>query len=236
MTMLTVGPDEGPIPSSFSFVINLVKSTHSTAIGKHQASTFNISVPEPKLSAHHPPVAASLAYANSCAPNGTHARGLNRARVRAGLLKICETGSPLYAFDEGIDFEIFTVSGTPVGTALPGTHQPFSHHPQVRQGEQRGLLRDVFRQTTKAHFRITKLALDHAKRVLNRGPHLRFRVFDLAAHAPDQALFSVLFITAGPGGNRPDHLAPFMFGTLVYTGVTGIARDVRFLTMEQLNV
>ena len=40
--------------------------------------------------------------------------------------------------------------------------------------------------------RITKLALDHAKGMFNLGPHLRFGVFDLAAHATDQALLCML--------------------------------------------
>lgn len=65
-------------------------------------------------------------------------------------------------------------------------------------------------------------------------PHLRFRVFDLASHAPDQTLFCVLFIAAWSGGNRPDHLAILMLGTFVQDGVTGVATHVSFLTVQQL--
>ena len=79
-----------------------------------------------------------------------------------------------------------------------------------------------------------KLAFDHAKRVFNFGPYLRFRIFNLAPHTTNQTLFSVLFIAAWPGGNRPDHPTILMLGTLVHAGVTGIARDVSFLAMQQL--
>jgi hypothetical protein len=40
--------------------------------------------------------------------------------------------------------------------------------------------------------------------MFNLGPHLRFGVFDLASHTPDQTLFSVLSIAAGTRGNRPN--------------------------------
>lgn len=67
------------------------------------------------------------------------------------------------------------------------------------------------------------MALDHAKRMLNLGPHLCFRVFDLAANACDQTLFGVLFIVAWASGNRPDHLAIFMLDLLVHAGIARIA-------------
>ena len=66
------------------------------------------------------------------------------------------------------------------------------------------------------------------------GGHLRFRVFDLASHAPDQTLFCVLFIAAWSGGNRPDHLAILMLWTFVHAGVTGVATHGSFLTVQQL--
>lgn len=90
-------------------------------------------------------------------------------------------------------------------THLSRTQQPISHHPQVRQCEQGCLLSDVFRQATKAYFRVAKLALDHAKGMFNLSPHLRFSVFNLASHTPDQTLFSVFSIAAGTRGNRPNH-------------------------------
>ena len=64
-----------------------------------------------------------------------------------------------------------------------------------------------FCQTTKTHFRIAKLAFDHAKRMFNLGPHLRFRILNLATHTTDQTLFPVLLIAAWAGRNRPDHLS-----------------------------
>jgi hypothetical protein len=119
-------------------------------------------------------------------------------------------------------------------THLSRIQQPFSHHPQVRQCEQGRLLGDVFRQATKAYFRVAKLALDHAKGMFNLGPHLRFGVFDLASHTPDQTLFSVLSIAAGTRGNRPNPRAVLMLSTLLHTGITRIAAHVSFLTMQQL--
>lgn len=80
---------------------------------------------------------------------------------------------------------------------------------------------------------ITKLAFDHSKRMFNHGSHLRFGILDLAAQAPDQTLFGVLFIAAGPGGYRPDYLGILMFRTFFYAGVTGIATQISFLTMQQ---
>lgn len=70
--------------------------------------------------------------------------------------------------------------------------------------------------------------------MLNLGPDLGFRVFDFAAHATDQALFCMLLIAAGSRCDRPDHLAMLMLRTLLHAGVTGIARDVSFLAMQQL--
>ena len=61
---------------------------------------------------------------------------------------------------------------------------------------------------------ITKLALDHAKRGLNLGSHLRFRVFDLAFQTTDQILIGVLFIEARTRRNRSDYLAILMLRTL----------------------
>jgi len=71
--------------------------------------------------------------------------------------------------------------------------------------------------------------------MLNLGPYLRFRILDLAAHPPDQTFFSVLFIIAAwTRGNRPDHLAILMLGSLVHAGVTCVAADISFLAVQQL--
>ncbi|KPY96270.1 hypothetical protein ALO43_200547 [Pseudomonas tremae] len=110
--------------------------------------------------------------------------------------------------------------------------QSFSHHPQIGQRKQRGLLRSVFQQASEAYFRITKLALDHSKRMLNLGAQLSFRVFDFATHAPDQTFPCMLFITAGPRCNRPYHLAILMLGTLFDTGIARVARDVSFFSVQ----
>jgi len=46
----------------------------------------------------------------------------------------------------------------------------------------------------------------------------------------------MLLIAAWARGNRPDHLAILLLGTRVHAGVTGIARYVNFLAMQQLIV
>jgi hypothetical protein len=63
---------------------------------------------------------------------------------------------------------------------LAHTHQLFSSHPEVRQGEPRGRLNRVFHQPTKAHSHVPKMAFDHPKRMLNLSSCLSFAVFDLA--------------------------------------------------------
>lgn len=76
---------------------------------------------------------------------------------------------------EGVFFRLSVLSAQ-----FAHTHQLFSSHPQVRQGEQRGQLGRVFHQATKAYFHITELPFDHPKRMLDLGPRLSFAVLDLA--------------------------------------------------------
>jgi hypothetical protein len=83
-----------------------------------------------------------------------------------------------------------------------------------------------FHQAATARFRISKLTLDHSEWMLNLCPDLCFRIFDFAPQAPNQTLFGVFFIAAGPCGNRLDYLAILILRTLVHAGVTGIARHV----------
>lgn len=57
-----------------------------------------------------------------------------------------------------------------------------TRHPQAGQGEQRHHLSGVHHQTPEAHFGITKLALDHAKWMLNLGANLSLGFLGLAYH------------------------------------------------------
>jgi hypothetical protein len=41
-------------------------------------------------------------------------------------------------------------------------------------------MRSAFHQAAKAHFRVTKLMLDHSKRMLDLGFELGFRILDFA--------------------------------------------------------
>ena len=118
---------------------------------------------------------------------------------------------------------------------LTQTHQSFSSHPQVRQGEQRGQLGRVFHQPTKAYFHVTKLALDNPKRMLNLGACLRFAVLDLALGFVQQAAFVQLGIRAAPSRDLPDHVTIFVLFTLLDTGVTCVRIDRVFVPVEQFS-
>lgn len=112
--------------------------------------------------------------------------------------------------------------------------QSLWHHLEIRQSKQCGQLRGVFKNAPEAHFRITKLALDHSKRILNLRTHLNFPVFDFATHTTDQTFSAVLFITVGPCSTQLDHRAAWMHRTFFNGGVTCVARDVNFLAMQQV--
>lgn len=83
------------------------------------------------------------------------------------------------------------------------------------------------------HFRIAKVALDHAKRMFNLGPYLRFRVLDLASPATDQTFFTCFFTAAGPGGYRPDYLTVLMLWAFVQSGATRIPAHLSFLAVQE---
>lgn len=57
--------------------------------------------------------------------------------------------------------------------------QCFSHHPQIRQREQRRQLRSVPRQAPVTHLHTPELALDHPKRVLDLGAHAGLQSLEL---------------------------------------------------------
>jgi hypothetical protein len=85
---------------------------------------------------------------------------------------------------------------------------------------------DGYHQSTKAHFNVTKLPLDHPKRMLNLGPCLSFAVLDLALGFVQQAAFIQLGIGAAARCDLPDHLTTFMLFTLLDTGVCGVLPQV----------
>ena len=79
---------------------------------------------------------------------------------------------------------------------------------------------------------MTKLALDHPKRMLNFGPNARFELFN----GIKQCAFSRAFIQrlslAGPYGHMPKH---FRLGVwpLLYALVACIGKDHTFFSMQQ---
>ncbi len=89
---------------------------------------------------------------------------------------------------------------------LTHTHQLFSSHPQIRQGEQRGQLSCVFHQPTQAHFPVAKLTLDDPKRMLDFGPCLSFAVLNLALDLVENTALIEPGIRAAPRRDLPDDL------------------------------
>ena len=98
----------------------------------------------------------------------------------------------------------------------------FSSHPQVRQSEQGGQLSRVFHQPAKAYFHVSKLALDHPKRVLDLGARLGFEILDFTLGLVDQTALVELGIGAAPGSDLPDHLTTFVLLALLDTGISGV--------------
>jgi hypothetical protein len=52
---------------------------------------------------------------------------------------------------------------------------------------------------------LTKLALDHPKRVLDLGPHLRLGLLDLALGFVERAALAKLFVSIAACRDLPDH-------------------------------
>ena len=118
---------------------------------------------------------------------------------------------------------------------LTHTHELFSNPPQVCQGEQRGQLSRVFHQPTKTYFHVTKLPLDHAKRMLDLGPCLSLAELDLALGFVQYAALVQLGIGAATRCNLPDHPPIFMLFAPFDTGVTGICIHGVFFAMQQFS-
>jgi len=57
--------------------------------------------------------------------------------------------------------------------------QPPARDPQVRYCEQRGNLSSVYLQASVLHLRVSQLALENSKRVVNLGADARLVAFDL---------------------------------------------------------
>lgn len=100
---------------------------------------------------------------------------------------------------------------------LAHTHQLFSSHPQIRQGEQRGQLSCIFHQPTKANLHVAKLTLDYPRRMLDLGLCLSFAVLDLRLGLVEHAAFIEPGIRAAPRRDLPDDVTVFMLFTLLNT-------------------
>ena len=81
---------------------------------------------------------------------------------------------------------------------------------QIGQPEQAKQLRGVLGQAAVTHLAMSEAYLDHLKRGLDLGTQLRLGVFDLALSLIQHTVFAVLLVTAGPRGNRPNHVPASM--------------------------
>lgn len=88
-------------------------------------------------------------------------------------------------------------------------------HPQVRQGYECEHLYRVLHQATKPYLGVTKLAFDHAKRMLDLRACLRFGFLDAAVCLVQCTFLAVLFVRAAPSRDLPDDLAPLMLLALL---------------------
>jgi hypothetical protein len=111
-------------------------------------------------------------------------------------------------------------------------HQFAPRHPQVAQREQRLHLGRVFLQPAVAHLGESKLALDHPERVLHLRPNARQDLLRLVDHRGQRAAQVQRLAPARTHGNMPSHLG-FGVGSLAGTLVTGIAKGIGFLPVQQ---
>jgi hypothetical protein len=110
-----------------------------------------------------------------------------------------------------------------------------TRHPQVRQCEQRHQLRGVLGQATEAHLHVSELALDHPKRVLNLGPHLRLGLFDPALGFVHGTAFIEFLVGATTSRDLSDDCAASMLGALFNAGVARIGADDALVTVSSLS-
>lgn len=107
-------------------------------------------------------------------------------------------------------------------------------HPRVRQGEQRKHLCSVFHQASEAHLRVTEMALDHPKRVLDLGSNLGLGLLDLAYRFVEGTAFSILFCRycVGLQSTRSPRV-PRALRADAHPRVARISADHMFLTVQQ---
>lgn len=89
----------------------------------------------------------------------------------------------------------------------------------------------VFHQPTKAHFHITKLALDHPKQMFDLGPRLGFAALDFAFGLVEPAAFLQSWISAAPRRDLLDYFTIFVVITVLDAGVTGVCIDRVFFAI-----
>ena len=106
-------------------------------------------------------------------------------------------------------------------------------HPQIRQGKQRDQLRCVLGQATEAHLGVAKLALDHPERVFDLCADLRLGLLDLTLGLVQRAALAQLLVSAAPRRDLSDDRAAYMLGTLLDTGIPGIAADHVLFSVQQ---
>ena len=94
-------------------------------------------------------------------------------------------------------------------------------------------MRSVLGQATEARLHIAELALDHPKRGLGLGTHLRLGLLDLAFGFVQRAALTQLLVGTTAGGDLPDDLTAFMFRAFLDAGVTRAGADHVFLAMQQ---
>ena len=111
----------------------------------------------------------------------------------------------------------------------------FAHHPQVRQREHNQQLAGVLGQSPIPHLAMTKLALDHAKRVLDLGTDTGFELLQLLEQRVDRTALVHGFALARHHGDVPIHIRVLLqdFFTFLNAPVTRVGKDYFFFAVQQ---
>lgn len=108
-----------------------------------------------------------------------------------------------------------------------------AHHPQVGQRKQRLKLQRVLLQSSVAHLHISKLPLDHPKRVLHFRPDARLDLFHLVYERVDGAVVFVQRSALARAHRDVPRHALFGIRALVHALIARVTKPVFLLSVQQ---
>lgn len=110
-----------------------------------------------------------------------------------------------------------------------------AHHQQIAQRKHHQQLAGVLGQAPKTRLAMTKLALDHAKQVLDLGTGVGLEFLQLFSQRIDRFALVHGLALARHHGNVPVHLRVLLLdlGTLLNAPVARVGKDHFFFAMQQ---